>query len=90
VLTNVTDYNFTVDQHSIDWNTNHSLTPYSGIAQNFSIEHLEYYNQTFDFSVDTPGEWKLQFLLYVEGQPLTQESYREVHLWLGVTTGVRL
>jgi uncharacterized membrane protein len=90
VLTNVTDYNFTVDQHSIDWNTNHSLTPYSGIAQNFSIDHLEYYNQTFDFSVDTPGEWKLQFLLFVEGQPLTQESYREVHLWLGVTTGVRL
>jgi uncharacterized membrane protein len=54
-------------------------------VQNFTLKHLEYYNQTFNFDVTSPGEWKLQFLLYVEGQPLTQDAYREVHLWLGVT-----
>jgi len=85
VLTNVTDYNFTVDQHSIDWNSTNELAPYSAIAQNFSLEHLEYYNRTFDFNVTEDGTWKLQFLLFVEGQPVTQEAYREVHLWLVVT-----
>ena len=85
VLTNVTDYNFTVDQHIVDWNSTNELAPYSAIAQNFSLEHLEYYNQTFDFNVTEDGTWKLQFLLFVEGQPVTQEAYREVHLWLVVT-----
>jgi uncharacterized membrane protein len=84
VLTTVSDYNFTIDQDSIDWNDTHPLEPYVGIAQNFTLEHLEYYNQTFDFDVTTDGEWKLQFLLYVDGQELTQDSYREVHLWLNV------
>lgn len=86
VLTNRTNYNFSVEEHAIDWNSTHALTPYQGIAQNFTLDHLEYYNQTFDFNVTTAGEnWKLQFLLYIEGQPFTQESYREVHLWLNVT-----
>lgn len=86
VLTNVTDYNFTIGENSVDWSQDHALSPYVGIAQNFSIDHLEYYNQTFDFSVTAPGEWKLQFLLYTEGQIITsQEAYREVHLWLNVT-----
>lgn len=86
VLTNVTDYNFTVGQYPIDWDSTHALSPYTGIAQNFSLEHLEYYNQTFDFNVTEEGTWKLQFLLYTEGQEVTQESYREVHLWLVVST----
>jgi len=85
VLTNQTNYNFTVEEDSIAWTQTHSLSPYGGIAQDFSLEHLEYYNQTFNFSVSDPGTWKLQFLLYTEGQPLTQDSYREVHLWLNVT-----
>ncbi len=85
VLTNQTNYNFTVEEDSIAWTQTHSLSPYGGIAQDFSLEHLEYYNQTFNFSVTDPGTWKLQFLLYTEGQPLTQDSYREVHLWLNVT-----
>lgn len=86
VLTSVADYNFSIGENAIDWGATHPLTPYIGIAQNFSIDHLEYYNQTFNFSVTAPGEWKLQFLLYTEGQPITsQESYREVHLWLNVT-----
>ena len=84
VLTNVTDYNFTVEQSSIDWAETQNMTPYSGISQDFSLNHLDYYNQTFDFHVSAEGEWKLQFLLYVEGQELTQDSYREVHLWLDV------
>jgi len=86
VLTNTTDYNFTIGEDTIDWGTSHQLTPYVGIAQDFSIDHLEYYNQTFNFSVSAPGEWKMQFLLYTEGQVITsQDSYREVHLWLNVT-----
>ena len=84
VLTSVTDYNFTVGENGIDWTELHNLTPYSGIAQDFTLDHLEYYNQTFDFSVSAVGVWKLQFLLYVEGQELTQDAYREVHLWLDV------
>ncbi|HEX9907351.1 MAG TPA: DUF1616 domain-containing protein [Thermoplasmata archaeon] len=86
VLTNETNHNFTVPADSIDWSQTHSLTAYEGIAQDFSIDHLDYYNRTFDFSVDSAGEWKLQFLLYIEGDPITPESYyREVHLWLRVT-----
>ncbi|MGQ9588201.1 MAG: DUF1616 domain-containing protein [Thermoplasmata archaeon] len=86
VLTNRTNYNFTVGENSIAWTQTHSLSPYDGIAQNFSLDHLEYYNQTFNFSVTATGSWKLQFLLYTEGQPLTQDSYREVHLWLNVAS----
>lgn len=85
VLTNVTDYNFTVGQDTIDWGTTHGLSPYVAISQDFSLEHLEYYNRTFDFNVTEEGVWKLQFLLYTEGQPLTQDSYRGVHLWLIVS-----
>lgn len=82
VLTTVEDYNFTIGQSAIDWNQTHQLEPYIGIAQDFSLEHEEYYNRTFDFNVTSNGTWKLQFLLYVDGQEFTQDSYREVHLWL--------
>ncbi len=85
VLTNSTDYNFTVSGVAIDWNSTQELTPYVGIAQDFALEHLEYYNRTFEFNVTENGTWKLQFLLYAEGQEFTQESYREVHLWLVVS-----
>ena len=85
VLTNITDFNFTVGSDSINWTQTQALTPYVGISQDFSIDHREYYNQTFDFSVSTAGEWKLQFLLFTEGQPVSQDSYREVHLWLIVS-----
>lgn len=85
VLTNATDNSTNVIQYSIDWNQTHALAPNQAIAQNFTLEHLEYYNRTFDFNVSADGTWKLQFLLYLEGQPITQESYREVHLWLIVS-----
>ncbi len=85
VLTNVTDYNFTVDRHSIDWGSTNELSPYEAIAQNFTLEHLEYYNQTFDFNVTSDGTWKLQFMLFTEGQAISQDAYREVHLWLVVS-----
>lgn len=84
VLTSATDENFIVGEGTIDWARSHALTPRIGIEQNFSLEHLHYYNQTFDFSVISPGTWKLQFLLYTEGQPIDQNAYREVHLWLYV------
>lgn len=84
VLTNDTDNSTAVSENSIDWSLTHSLTPHLGIVQTFSLEHLQYYNQTFDFDVTAPGTWKLQFLLYTQGQPLTQNAYREVHLWLNI------
>ncbi len=85
VLTNNTDNSTTASQYSIDWAQTHSLDPHQGIVQNFSLQHLQYYNQTFEFDVTAPGTWKLQFLLYTEGQPLTQDAYREVHLWLNIS-----
>jgi uncharacterized membrane protein len=84
VLTNSTDNSTTASQYSIDWAQTHSLDPHQGIVQNLSLQHLQYYNQTFEFDVTAPGTWKLQFLLYTEGQPLTQDAYREVHLWLNI------
>jgi uncharacterized membrane protein len=84
VLTNITDNTTLVDTWSIDWGDVHSLTPYMAIAQNFTLEHLQYYNQTFDFEVTAQGTWKLQFLLMIDGEPVSQEAYREVHLWLFV------
>jgi uncharacterized membrane protein len=84
VLTNSTDNSTTASQYSVDWAQTHSLEPHQGIVQNLSLQHLQYYNQTFEFDVTAPGTWKLQFLLYTEGQPLTQDAYREVHLWLNI------
>jgi uncharacterized membrane protein len=84
VLTNTTDNSTTVSLYSIDWSQTHALAPHVGIAQNFTLQHLQYYNQTFEFDLTDPGTWKLQFLLYTEGQPLTQDAYREVHLWLNI------
>jgi len=85
VLTTVTDANFEIVENSIDWDQNHALTPHVAIAQNFSLQHLDDYNRTFNFSVTAAGSWKLQFLLFTEGQPISQDPYREVHLWLEVT-----
>jgi len=85
ILTNVTDNTTVVDSWSVDWGAVNPLTPYRAIAQNFTLDHLQYYNQTFDFNVTAQGDWKLQFLLMIDGQPVSQEAYREVHLWLFVT-----
>jgi uncharacterized membrane protein len=85
VLTNVTDNSTIVTQWSTNWSQDHALSPHQAIAQNFTLQHLEYYNQTFSFNVISTGTWKLQFLLFIQEQPITQDAYREVHLWLGVT-----
>ncbi len=85
VLTTAGDGFFEIGESTINWADTHALTPRIGLAQNFSLEHQEYYNQTFDFSVISQGVWKLQFLLYTEGQVVDQNAYREVHLWLTVT-----
>ncbi len=84
VLTNLTDNTTAVDSWSIDWGAVHSLVPYRAVAQNFTLDHLQYYNQTFDFDVAAVGTWKLQFLLFIDGQQVSQDSYREVHLWLSI------
>ena len=85
VLTNLTDNTTQVNSYTIDWNQTHPLTPYQAIAQNFTLDHLDYYNVTFDFRVTSAGTWKLQFLLMIDGEPVSQDPYREVHLWLNVT-----
>jgi len=85
VLTTADDANFQIGDGAINWAQSHALTPRIGIEQNFSLDHLEYYNETFNFNVISTGTWKLQFLLYTEGQPIDQNAYREVHLWLNVT-----
>jgi len=85
VLTNVTDNSTAVTQWSVNWSQEHALSPYQAVAQNFTLQHLEYYNHTFSFNVNSTGTWKLQFLLYLQGEPITQSAYREVHLWLNVT-----
>lgn len=86
VLTNLTDNTTVVDSYSIDWEGVSALIPYRAIAQNFTLDHLDYYNQTFNFTVTAPGVWKLQVLLFIDDQPVSQQAYREVFLWLGVTS----
>jgi len=86
ILTSLDDNSTRVGSYDVDWSGTNELSPNLGIAQNFSLEHLDDYNQTFNFTVSSSGEWKLQFLLYLDGDPLTQLGYyREVHLWLDVT-----
>lgn len=86
LITSPDDNTTGVGSYGINWSGTHDLSPNSGIAQNFSLDHLADYNRTFNFTVTSSGEWKLQFLLYLAGDPVTQvDYYREVHLWLAVT-----
>ncbi len=85
VLTNASDNSTSVAKYGINWSRSNSLAPHLGTAQNFTLENGQYYNRTLNFSVTSPGTWKLQFLLYIQGQPMTQNAYREVHLWLVVS-----
>jgi len=84
-LTSAEDNTTVVDSWSIDWGDLQSLAPNRAVAQNFTLDHLEYYNQTLDFEVTSPGTWKMQFLLLIDDEPVSQDAYREVHLWLFVT-----
>ncbi len=86
IITNITDNSTRAGSYGIDWTQSHDLSANVGIAQNFTLLHEESFNRTFNFTVTASGEWKLQFLLYLDGSPLTQtDAYREVHLWLDVT-----
>jgi len=85
VLTSELDNTTIVDQYTMDWNQTHSLTPYRAIAQNFTLDHLDYYNQSFEFEVTATGSWRLQFLLMIGDEAVSQDAYREVYLWLNVT-----
>ena len=85
IITSAANNNTSAGSYGIDWSQTHQLSPNSGIAQNFTLDHLQSYNETFNFTIPSGGVWKLQFLLYLDGQPLTQlGAYREVHLWLTV------
>jgi uncharacterized membrane protein len=54
-------------------------------ASNFSLEPGEYNNKSFRFSISETGTFKLRFMLFLEGQSLTEQPYREVYLWLFVS-----
>ena len=54
------------------------------LSHNFTLNPSEYENNTFRFSVSQNGTFKLRFMLFLEGQELTEEPYREVYLWLEV------
>ena len=84
VLTNLTDNSSVVTRFSINWSQTNVLVPHQAIAQNFTLQHLQYYNETFGFNASTSGTWKMQFLLFTEGQQISQNAYLEVHLWLNV------
>ncbi len=86
IITTTANNNTSAGSWGIDWTQTHNLSGNMGIAQNFTLLNDESYNRTFNFTVGSSGEWKLQFLLYFDGQQLTQlDAYREVHLWLNVT-----
>ena len=54
-------------------------------ASNFSLEPREYNNKSFRFSISETGTFKLRFMLFLEGQSVTEQPYREVYLWLFVS-----
>jgi len=61
-----------------------SLNQGLGMARNFTLQPGEYMNSTYNFSISQLGTFKLRFMLFLEGQSLAQEPYREVYLWLHV------
>ncbi|MEM4262229.1 MAG: DUF1616 domain-containing protein [Thermoplasmata archaeon] len=54
-------------------------------ASNFSLSPGEYNNNSFRFSISETGTFKLRFMLFLEGQSVSEQPYREVYLWLFVT-----
>ena len=53
-------------------------------ASNFSLSPGEYNNNSFRFSVSETGTFKLRFMLFLEGQSIAEQPYREAYLWLSV------
>ena len=52
------------------------------LSSNFTLQPNQYRNNTFNFSVQESGTYKLRFMLFLEGQEFTEKPYRETYLWL--------
>ena len=83
---NVTGANLTHWRQGNPFAGNQSMDRGLGMARNFTLQPGEYLNSTYNFSISQLGTFKLRFMLFLEGQSLTQEPYREVYLWLHVRT----
>jgi uncharacterized membrane protein len=83
---NVTGANLTHWRQGDPFAGNRSMDRGLGMARNFTLQPGEYLNSTYNFSISQLGTFKLRFMLFLEGQSLTQEPYREVYLWLHVRT----
>jgi uncharacterized membrane protein len=83
---NVTGANLTHWRHGDPFTGNQSMDRGLGMERNFTLQPGEYLNSTYNFSISQLGTFKLRFMLFLEGQSLTQEPYREVYLWLHVRT----
>jgi len=83
---NVTGANLTHWRQGNPFIGNQSMDQGLGMARNFTLQPGDYMNSTYNFSISQLGTFKLRFMLFLEGQSLTQEPYREVYLWLHVRT----
>ncbi len=83
---NVTGANLTHWRQGDPLTGNQSLDQGLGMARNFTLKPGDYSNSTYNFSISQLGTFKLRFMLFLEGQSLAQEPYREVYLWLHVRT----
>jgi len=54
------------------------------MAYNFTLQPSEYLNQTLHFSAAQNGTYKLRFMLFIEGQELSGQPYREAWLWINI------
>lgn len=61
-----------------------SLDDGIALSSNFTLDPNQYENGTFNFTVVEIGIFKLRFMLFLEGQELTEKPYREAYLWLFV------
>lgn len=81
---NVTGENMTHWRVGDPFTGNQALDSGLGMARNFTLDPHDYMNATYNFSVTQLGTFKLRFMLFLDGQSLTEEPYREVYLWLHV------
>jgi len=83
---NVTGANLTHWRQGDPFTGNRSMDQGLGMERSFTLQPGDYMNSTYNFSISQLGTFKLRFMLFLEGQSLTQEPYREVYLWLHVRT----
>ena len=81
---NVTGANLTHWRQGDPFEGEQSLNQGLGMASNFTLQPGDYMNSSYNFSISQLGTFKLRFMLFLEGQSLADEPYREVYLWLHV------